>query len=82
MYLLLERGKKREREGEKHPSVAASCTPPSGDLACNPGKCPDQESIRQQASTQSTKPHQPGLLKQNLFKLYGKRPGYLKFGES
>ena len=36
---------------------------PSGDLAHNPGMCPDWESNRppfdSQASTQSTEPHQP-----------------------
>ena len=43
------------------------CTAPStGDLAHNPGMCPDWESNWQpfgsQASTQSTEPHQPELL--------------------
>ena len=37
---------------------------PTGDLARNPGMCPDQDSNRQpsdpQASVQSTEPHQPG----------------------
>ena len=49
---------------EKHQSVA-SHTPPNGDLACNPGMCPDQRSNWQpfglQTSTQSTEPHQPGF---------------------
>ena len=40
--------------------------PPTGDLACNPGPRPDWE-LNQwpfglQASTQSTEPHQPGLI--------------------
>ena len=38
--------------------------PPSGDLACNPGMCPDWESnqgpFNLQAGTQSTEPHQSG----------------------
>ena len=38
---------------------------PTGDLANNPGMCPDWESNRQpfgsQAGAQSTEPHQPGL---------------------
>ena len=38
--------------------------PPTGDLAHNPGMCPDWESNQRpfgsQASTQSTEPHQPG----------------------
>ena len=39
--------------------------PPAGDLAWNPGKCPDWESNQwpfgSQAGTQSPEPHQPGL---------------------
>ena len=61
---FLERGKEGEREGEKHQCVVASRMPPIGDLACNPGMCPDWESNQQpfgsQAGTQSTEPHQPG----------------------
>ena len=30
---------------EKHGSVT-SCAPPTGDLVCNPGVCPDRESNR------------------------------------
>ena len=52
------------REGEKHQCMAASHTPPTGDLAHNPGMCPDRESNHQpfglQAGSQSTEPHQPG----------------------
>ena len=64
--------RERYREGERkrdlnvqeiHRSVA-SCTPPSGDLACNPGMCPDWESNQwpygSQADTQFTEQHQPG----------------------
>ena len=44
-----------------------SRTPPTGDLARNPGMCPDCESSKRpfgsQANTQSTKPHYPGLAK-------------------
>ena len=65
--LFLEKGA-RERVGEKHQRVVASCVPPSGDLACNPGMCLDWESNQRpfgsQASTQSTEPHQP---RQNKF---------------
>ena len=32
---------KGEREGEKQQCVVASHMPPNGDLACNPGMCPD-----------------------------------------
>ena len=35
---------KREREGEKDHCVVASRVTPTGDLACNPGMCPDWES--------------------------------------
>ena len=62
--LVLERGREGEREGKKHQSVVASCAPPTGDLAYNPGMCPDWESKRwplaSQAGAQSTEPHQPG----------------------
>ena len=55
----------REREGEKHQCVVASCIPPTEGLAHNPGMCPDWELNRRpfgsQASTQSTEPHQSGL---------------------
>ena len=45
IYLFLERGgREGEREGEKHQCVVASHVPPTGDLACNPGMCPDWES--------------------------------------
>ena len=36
IYSFLERGREEEREGEKHRCVGASCTPLTGDLACNP----------------------------------------------
>ena len=34
-------GKEGEKEGEKHQRVVASPTSPTGDLAHNPGTCPD-----------------------------------------
>ena len=37
------RGRERERDGENHQCVVASHMPPTGDLACNPGMCPDCE---------------------------------------
>ena len=61
---ILESGREGEREGEKHWCVVASCVPPAGDLAYNPGVCPDRELNQKpfglQASTQATEPHQPG----------------------
>ena len=67
-YLFLDRGetegKGERKRGEKHQRVAASHTPPIGDLACNPGTCPDWEWNRgplgSQVCTQSTELHQPG----------------------
>ena len=54
-------GRKRGRETSI--CCCLSC-PPTGDLACNTGMCPDQESNQQpfgsQAGTQSTDPNQPG----------------------
>ena len=65
LFIYRQRGREGEREGEKHQYVVASQAPPTGDLACNPGMCPDWESNQQpfgsQASAQSTQPHQPGL---------------------
>ena len=72
IYLFLERGELGgEREAWKHlwcvwekQWSVASCTPPPGDLAGNPGMCPDWElnwwPFSWQAGTQSTEPHQPG----------------------
>ena len=65
-FIFRERGREGEREGEKlHQSVASHALP-TGDLAGNPGMCPDWKSNCQpfglQASTQSAEPHQPGLL--------------------
>ena len=39
-FIFRERGREGEKEGEKHQYVVASCAPPTGDLACNPGMCP------------------------------------------
>ena len=36
--------RQRGRGGEKHQCVVASRAPPTGDLAHNPGMCPDWES--------------------------------------
>ena len=42
-FIFRERGMEGEREGEKHQCVIASHIAPTGDLACNPGMCPDWE---------------------------------------
>ena len=41
--LFLERGERREMEGEKYQCVVASRAPPTGDLTWNPGRCPDRD---------------------------------------
>ena len=43
IYLFLQRREGREKEGEKQQCALASHTPPTGDLAHNPGMCPDWE---------------------------------------
>ena len=64
LFMFRERGREGEREGEKHPCVVASCAPPTGNLACNPGMCPDWELNRRpfglQVGARPTEPHQPG----------------------
>ena len=70
IYLFLERGEGKEKDrernisvGETHGSVA-SHTLPTGELAHNPGMCPNWESnwrpFISQASTHSTESPQPG----------------------
>ena len=63
LFLQCKWGRKRGRET----SICGclSWPPPTGDLAHNPGICPDWEVNRRpfgsQAGIQSTEPHQPGL---------------------
>ena len=51
--------------GGKHQCVVASCMPPTGNLAQNPGMYPEWESNPQpfgsQTGAQSPELHQPGL---------------------
>ena len=65
LFIFRERGKEGEKEGEKHQYVVVSHTPPTGDLAHNPGMCSDCESNQRpfalHSGAQSTEPHQPGL---------------------
>ena len=65
LFIFRERGKEGEKEGEKHQCVVASWAAPTGDLAHNPGMCPDWESNQlpfgSHASAPSTKPHQPAV---------------------
>ena len=64
LFIFRQKGREEERKGEKHHCVVASWGPPTGDLACNPGRCPDWELNRRpfdlQAGTQFPEPHQPG----------------------
>ena len=41
---MREKGREGERDEEKHQCVVASRVPPTGNLAHNPGMCPDWES--------------------------------------
>ena len=43
LFIFRERVREGEREGEKH-LLIASHRSPTGDMACNPGMCPDWES--------------------------------------
>ena len=85
LFIVRERGREGEREGEKHQCVVELTCPIFGDLACNPGMCPDWESNQQpfgsQANTQSTEPHQSGItvvytgwIIVNKFKKYSSTP--------
>ena len=63
-FIFRQKGREREREGEKHQLMAASCVP-TGDLARNPGMCPRLGTelatlILRLAPT--TEPHQPEQL--------------------
>ena len=74
LFILGERGREGEREGEKHHCVVASHAPPTGDLACNLGMYPDWESNQQsfgsRAGIQSTESHQPGPYPEFLTAVY------------
>ena len=63
-FIFRERGREREREREKHQGVVASQVPSTGDLACNPGMCPDWELNWQPFglgnNTQTAEQHQSG----------------------
>ena len=66
LYLVIfrERGREKERDRKKHQCVVVSHAAPTGDLAHNPGMCPDWESNQRpfssQACAQSTELHWPG----------------------
>ena len=64
LFIFRQREREGEREAEKHQCVFASRVSPTGDLAHNPGMCPDWEinghPFGPQAGAQSTELHQPG----------------------
>ena len=67
IYLFLERAEEKEKGRERNIYVWLPLVHPlTGDLACNPGMCPDWalnwRPFGLQARTQSTEPHQPGLI--------------------
>ena len=43
LFIFRQRGREGHREGEKHQCMVASHMAPTGDLAHNPGMCPDWE---------------------------------------
>ena len=52
-YLFIGREREGDWEGKKHQCVVVSRMPPTGDLACNPGMCPDLESNRRPFGSQA-----------------------------
>ena len=73
IYLFFrERRREGEREGEKHRCAVAPHLPPTGDLARNPGTCPDWNLNRQhfgsQVHTQPSELHQSGPYMRVLIK--------------
>ena len=54
LFICFQRVREGEREGEKYQCAVASHTPPTGDLACNPGMCPDWESNQRPFGSQPT----------------------------
>ena len=55
IYLVLERGGGREKERERNINVWLPLAPTAGDLAHNPGGCPDWES--NQSGMTCPRPH-------------------------
>ena len=63
IYLFFGEGKGGRKRAKKHQCVVVSCAPPTGDLACNPGMCPDWESNQTPFGSQwcsTTEPFEPG----------------------
>ena len=82
LFIVREKGREGEREGEKHQCVVVSCSlPTNGDLARNPSICRAWESnwwpFGSQASTQTTEPCQPGQKLLIIVTLSYKKEGYI-----
>ena len=58
--IFREKGREGGREGEKLQCVVASHVSLTGNLARNPGMCPDWQPLGSQDRAQSTELHQPG----------------------
>ena len=82
IYLLLKRGEGREKERERHITVFLPLmrlllgTQPATQACALTGRELNQRPLGLQASTQSTEPHQPGLI--SVFKDH---PGALPRGQ-
>ena len=67
-FIFRQRGRKGERE--KHQCVVASHVPLTGDLACNPGICPDWESNQWPFGLQPTLGHNKFFFLSNGYAFY------------
>ena len=71
LFIFRERGREGEKEGEKYQCVVASHMASTGDLAHNPGMCPDWESNqRPYGSHTDAQPTEPHLQKEPLAHKY------------
>ena len=53
LFIFRERGRRREREGNISVWLPLAC-PQMGNLACNPGMCPDWETNQQRFGSQAS----------------------------
>ena len=64
LFIYVKEGEGRRKRGRETSMYGCLLLTLTGDLACNPGMCPDWELNQQpfgsQVSTQSTESHQPG----------------------
>ena len=67
--LFFRERREGKRESKKHQCVVASRTPPTRDLACSTGMCPDQANWQPFGlwdAAQPTEPHRSGLNRPNF----------------